>query len=215
MYCGAVTAEGEPTDMDECHRQDTNQFSAKWGWAQYFGLAASLTEFGALSNSKSSSLEVHYIANLSEANFNSWYYWQFKYYMDITTAANPGTTESFYFNDGLLQTDKVKALARSYAYKVCGTPKFTEFNPETGMFRLEYIPGSCNGKNTEVYLSEDFYYPNGFAATFSGCDECKLVPVSVEQKYYYEIKIEGAAKGNVCLTVVSSQAEEDYGFISI
>ena len=28
--------------------------------------------------------------------FRSWTYWQFKYYDDITTAANPGTTESFY-----------------------------------------------------------------------------------------------------------------------
>lgn len=38
-----------------------------------------------------------------QQNFRSWTYWQFKYYNDITTMANPGTTESFYNNDGTLQ----------------------------------------------------------------------------------------------------------------
>lgn len=57
-----------------------------------------------------------------EMNFRSWTYWQFKYYHDITTAANPGTTESFYDENGGLQVNKVKALARPYAYAICGQP---------------------------------------------------------------------------------------------
>jgi len=55
-----------------------------------------------------------------EINFRSWTYWQFKYYHDITTAANPGTTESFYDEYGNLQVNKVKALSRPYAYAICG-----------------------------------------------------------------------------------------------
>lgn len=54
--------------------------------------------------------------------FRSWMYWQFKYYDDITTAAMPGTTESFYDVNGHLQLNKVKALATPYAYAICGKP---------------------------------------------------------------------------------------------
>lgn len=36
--------------------------------------------------------------------------------------ASPGTTESFYDENGNLQEVKVKALARPYAYAICGTP---------------------------------------------------------------------------------------------
>lgn len=62
------------------------------------------------------------ITNEMSKYFRSWTYWQFKYFDDITTAANPGTTESFYDNDGKLQETKVKALARPYAYAICGRP---------------------------------------------------------------------------------------------
>ena len=36
--------------------------------------------------------------------------------------ANPGTTESFYDEEEKIQANKVKALARPYAYAVCGRP---------------------------------------------------------------------------------------------
>lgn len=55
-----------------------------------------LTEYGALSGTKKSAEEITTITDLTTINFRSWTYWQFKYYHDITTAAKPGTTESFY-----------------------------------------------------------------------------------------------------------------------
>lgn len=81
-----------------------------------------LTEFGALSNSPKSAKEVTILTDLMQLYFRSWTYWQFKYYNDITTAANPGTTESFYDEHGNLQENKVRALARPYTYAICGTP---------------------------------------------------------------------------------------------
>lgn len=38
-------------------------------------------------------------------------------------------------------------------------------------------------KNSEVYLSEDFYYKNGFDIKIDGCNECFLE--KIEPKYYY------------------------------
>ena len=55
-----------------------------------------LTEFGALSNSPKSAEEITTLTDFMEMHFRSWTYWQFKYFNDITTAARPGTTESFY-----------------------------------------------------------------------------------------------------------------------
>jgi hypothetical protein len=49
-----------------------------------------------------------------------WAYWQFKKYQDLTTAASPATTESFYTEDGELEMNKVRALSRSYAHAIAG-----------------------------------------------------------------------------------------------
>jgi predicted negative regulator of RcsB-dependent stress response len=49
-----------------------------------------------------------------------WSYWQFKKYQDLTTAASPATTESFYTDDGELEMNKVRALSRSYAQAIAG-----------------------------------------------------------------------------------------------
>ncbi len=48
-----------------------------------------------------------------------WSYWQFKKFQDLTTAASPATTESFYAEDGELEVNKVRALSRSYAQAIC------------------------------------------------------------------------------------------------
>ena len=52
--------------------------------------------------------------------YSGWSYWQFKKYQDLTTAASPATTESFYTEDGELEINKVRALSRSYAHAVAG-----------------------------------------------------------------------------------------------
>jgi endoglycosylceramidase len=108
-----------------------------------------------------------------EQHFRSWTYWQFKYYHDITTAARPGTTESFYDENGQLQATKVKALARPYAYAICGKPISQNFNK--GVLKLTWIAGECYNMNTELFLSENYYFPVGKSVTFSkNCKDCEL-----------------------------------------
>lgn len=106
-----------------------------------------MTEYGALSGTERSAGEVTRLTDLMEMNFRSWTYWQFKYYHDITTAANPGTTESFYDEYGQLQIKKVKALARPYAYAICGQPLQQTFRK--GILKLTWIASEeCYNKKT-------------------------------------------------------------------
>ena len=119
--------------------------------------------------------------------FRSWSYWQFKYYDDITTAARPGTTESFYDEDGNLQENKVKALSRSYAYAICGMPISEQFT--NGKFTLKwFVSKQCYNKNTEIFLSEGFHYPVGWQSKFSSnCKGCSLEDLDLEVNGYYKV----------------------------
>lgn len=89
--------------------------------------------------------------------------------------------------DGTLQENKVKALARPYAYAICGKP--VKETLKNGVFTIKYFADrKCFNKNTEIYLSEHYYYPNGFDVKFSGsCDKCKLVLLPGEEKNYYQV----------------------------
>lgn len=208
MYCNNVTALGEPKNFSNCNEQDTGSFHNHFDWAVSMGLVSSLTEFGAISNSDLSAKEIGFICNITEANFVSWYYWQFKYFQDITTASDPATNEALYNLDGTLQATKLKALSRSYAHRICGKPNSTQFEAESALFYLAYAPGSCGDKNTEVYLSEDFYYPQGFNVQFTGCDGCRLVSVDGRERYYYEIQVIGDHDETIAITVAPKDTKK-------
>ena len=81
--------------------------------------------------------EITTITDECQLFFRSWTYWQFKYYNDVTTMANPGTTESFYDQYGFLQENKVRALARPYAYAICGIPLSEKL--KKGIFQLTWV----------------------------------------------------------------------------
>lgn len=120
-----------------------------------------------------------------EMHFRSWTYWQFKYFNDITTEADPATTESFYDEYGNLQIHKVKALARPYAYAICGEPLLETF--KKGVFKLEWVASSdCYNKNTELFLSDNFYFPAGMQVSFSkNCHGCSISLLKGETFNFY------------------------------
>ena len=175
IYCPDVNNLGEPYSAAICQSFDNMFIESRVQAAKAIGVPGFLTEFGALSNSNSSVKEVDFITGLVEQRFESWVYWQFKYYNDITTIANPGTTESFYFNNGTLQSNKVIALSRPYAYAICGNPVYTSFDPKMHIFDFSFAPSyNCSGQSTELYLSEEFYYSNGLDIEIEGCSGCSL-----------------------------------------
>lgn len=176
VYCPLVTALGEPKSPTFCRDFDQIFIAGKEMNAQKMRVGAMLTEFGALSDSLKSAGEITAIIGEMSKYFRSWSYWQFKYFDDITTAASPGTTESFYDVNGHLQMNKVKALSRPYAYAICGKPLEETFNK--GIYTLSWVPNKdCFDKNTEIFLSTAFYFPAGFKESFSNCKKCILKPL--------------------------------------
>ena len=107
------------------------------------GVAGFMTEFGALKGTPIGVESLNYLTDLADSKIQSWCYWQYKYNEDITTAS-PDGAESFYVN-GELDTNKVKALSRTYAPIIAGTPSHHKFNPATEEFDLRFdIPEVCS-----------------------------------------------------------------------
>lgn len=73
-----------------------------------------LSEFGALTNSAKSAVELNYLLNKADHNLRSWSHWAYKGFGDITTQSN-SDDEGLFFSDGSIQTNKVKHLSRPYA----------------------------------------------------------------------------------------------------
>jgi len=120
-----------------------------------------LTEFGAMGNETYALANLRSMDDVSDALFQSWSYWQFKLFQDITTQ---GPAESFYTGDQL-EVEKVKTLSRTYAQAVAGTPIKMQFVPESSVFQLIYQVNTTITAPTEIFLNEAFYYPNGFTIT--------------------------------------------------
>lgn len=120
------------------------------------GCGGFLTEFGAMGDTETSIENLGFLTTLADSYLQSWTYWQFKSFNDITTA---GPAESFY-NGDQLEESKVKVLSRTYAQSIAGVPQSMEFNPNHGEFQLAFIPTST--QPTEIFLNEKYYYSNGF-----------------------------------------------------
>jgi len=100
--------------------------------------------------------------------------------------------------NGDFQIHKIKALSRPYAYAICGKPISENFNK--GIYTLSWIPNKdCFNKNTEIFLSTSFYFPDGFQSVFSNCEACILKSLQIEG--YYEIILDRMHKKSVKLTV--------------
>ncbi len=76
------------------------------------------TEFGAVGDDVYSEQFMRMQTGLSDSRLQSWAYWAYKFFGDPTTQGN--NLEGFYFQNGTLQTAKVRALSRTFAQAVQG-----------------------------------------------------------------------------------------------
>ena len=199
VYCGFT-----PTDLFMkyiCQGIDWFQFNGKLSKAKDLGFATFLTEFGALFSSDREIDEIAHVAQKAENNWQSWAYWQFKNFHDITTSSL-GSQEGFYHENGTLQEGKVKALAVTYMYALCGEPVTNNFDRGTGNYKVEFVPKACgNGKNSEIYISEDYYYKGGFSFRFDGCGQENCYLRNLEERFYYEVVVPEGVTGKVSLEI--------------
>ena len=71
--------------------------------------ATLMTEFGAVGNDPASIRLLNKVLTAAEALQQSWFYWTYRSYGDITTQNSD--TETFFFPNGSIQSNKIKALS--------------------------------------------------------------------------------------------------------
>jgi len=122
-------------------------------------VAGFMTEFGAVGDDPQELGQVGKLLGTADAHFQSWTYWQWKRFEDLTTA---NAKEALYDDNGQLERAKLAALSRTYAQAIAGRPQRMAFDPATAAFELVYAPEAL-GAPTEVYLNEPVHYPDGVA----------------------------------------------------
>eukprot|EP01096_Ripella_sp_DP13-Kostka_P014216 TRINITY_DN634_c0_g1_i4.p1 TRINITY_DN634_c0_g1~~TRINITY_DN634_c0_g1_i4.p1 ORF type:complete len:536 (-),score=168.48 TRINITY_DN634_c0_g1_i4:53-1615(-) len=165
VYCGPSTSTGDPTSILLCNATDGYFFDTRKKDIQRLGTGHFLTEFGAMEGTTIGVESIDFVTNQADRLIESWAYWQFKNYNDITTVSGTTGGESFYLGNGQLDTAKVKALARTYAQFTAGVPLVHSFNPLTAVFTLSF---NATGYTTQapysqtvIAYSQQFYYPAG------------------------------------------------------
>jgi len=69
--------------------------------------------------------------------------------------------------DGTPQALKLKAMSRTYAHAFQGTPQTMYFSTKSGAFETKYIVDDTITANTEVYVNNPIWYPQGMKTTIS------------------------------------------------
>jgi len=162
-YCTLSDRDGNPYNRPLCDVIDEYLFGLWIDTYKRLGGAGMMTEWGALSASPGAMQQIHRIAGLADDHLQSWIWWQFKDYDDVTTASI-GDVESFYDSKGNLQVPKVKALSRTYAQAISGTPTSMKFNETSAQFHLTYTYSAAvpTTAPTVIYYNAEWHYPRGF-----------------------------------------------------
>lgn len=128
------------------------------------GGAMIMTEFGASKDVLGDLYALQKNCKQADKFSQSWIYWQFKYYQDITTCTPVG--ESLYNADGTVVDDKLKVLSRTYPQAVAGSNIEYSFDQVSAHFELSYnllsaLPENELASTTVVYFNRQYHYPFG------------------------------------------------------
>jgi endoglycosylceramidase len=127
------------------------------------GGGSMLTEFGAVSQSAVDMALIKTMLDPADERMQSWSYWNFKSFDDITTTGDANGGESFYNKDGSVQTEKLRMLTRAYAPIIAGRPTRTHFENRTGeeAFTLEYTVLDSITGSTMIFAQRAMHYSGG------------------------------------------------------
>jgi endoglycosylceramidase len=125
---------------------------------KYAQVGGFISEFGAMDQRGEQLDLATEILDWADSNFQSWAYWQLKFYDDFTTK---NKEESFWDTNGKLEVQKLRTLSRTYAQAIAGVPLSMSFDSKTAQFDLSFRPRAL-GAPTEIYLNEDLHYKDGY-----------------------------------------------------
>lgn len=141
--------------------------------------------------------------DLADSGLESWSYWSYKAFDDITTQ-NPAT-ETLYNPDGSLQVDKLSALSRTYAQAIAGVPSSISmaYNTTSYAFTLSYTINTAlppASQVTTIYLNEDLHYPRGFRAVVT---PPSAATVNQTERNYLSIMHAAGASGALSVQITA------------
>ncbi|EGG17200.1 hypothetical protein DFA_08187 [Cavenderia fasciculata] len=159
IYCG--TSGSGPRYIGLCDDENEVFLSGAMKDLKRLGGGGFMTEFGAIGNSTKSMEMITYMMEQADRHLQSWTYWQYKFYNDITTS---GPEESLYLADGSLDVEKVMTLSRTYARAIAGEPISMYFDITTSQFLFSYKINTAITQPTEIYFNRQFHYSSGVNA---------------------------------------------------
>lgn len=168
LYC-TNDDQGRPSKMPFCKDLLQNVWKGIQPTIKRLNTGAFLTEMGASGVDADSRELLQAVLDQADDGLQSWAYWTYKDFHDITT--QNAATETLYNADGSLQIPKLKTLSRTYAPAIAGQEIKMNFDPSSATFTLDYVYGSESSgavavvAPTSIFLNEDLYYPNGFNVT--------------------------------------------------
>ena len=214
-------AHGEATyekSISVCPKFHQKQLDKEMKTAENLNVPMFLTEFGACSDSKACYNEIISVMKITEKNFISWSYWNYKPYGDHTTSAIEMVTyEGIYNDDGTVQNIKEKGLSRGYVMYYQGKP--IDFKYETDSdtnFETSFEYHKNISEPSVLYYNKDYFYKNGYEIKVIDDDtkedlvENKKVTLDKNTPNYINIKCSSNdMDDNTKVRIIFKAVEED------
>jgi len=170
-YCcmakGDACETGEPLLIDSiglCPSFHKRKLYKNKAQADKLGIPLIITEFGACSDTKACYNEMKGFLDAADVHLTSWAYWMYKPFGDHTTSARDDM-EGIFYENGVPQAVKERALTRTYIQAYQGVPLSAQFDYETGFFFSKfYLDLNINAPSC-LYLNRQLFYKN-FAEDF-------------------------------------------------
>ena len=143
-----------------CPTFHQKQFKKEIKTAEKLNVPMFLSEFGACSDSLACYNEIISVMKITEENFISWSYWNYKPYGDHTTSAIEMVSyEGIYNDDGTVQNIKEKGLSRGYVMYYQGKPIDFKYQTNSNTnFEASFEYHKNITEPSVLYYNKDFFY---------------------------------------------------------
>ena len=147
-----------------CPTFHQKQFKKEIKTAKKLNVPMFLSEFGACSDSLACYNEIISVMKITEENFISWSYWNYKPYGDHTTSAIEMVSyEGIYNDDGTVQNIKEKGLSRGYVMYYQGKPIDFKYQTNSNTnFETSFEYHKNITEPSVLYYNKDFFYKKGY-----------------------------------------------------
>ena len=147
-----------------CPTFHQKQFKKEIKTAEKLNVPMFLSEFGSCSDSLACYNEIISVMKITEENFISWSYWNYKPYGDHTTSAIEMVSyEGIYNDDGTVQNIKEKGLSRGYVMYYQGKPIDFKYQTNSNTnFETSFEYHKNITEPSVLYYNKGFFYKKGY-----------------------------------------------------